>query len=76
MKYVTGEEIKVGDQVRVDAGDLGVVVGIIETNSYSHGYSADDWAYLKTGLLILTKDSGLLHYPELDEEIELIARDI
>lgn len=31
-------------------------------------------AYLRAGLLILTKDSTLVHYPELDEEVELIAR--
>lgn len=76
MKYATGEEIKVGDQVKISAGDSGVVVGVIDTDSYSHGYSADEWAYLKTGLLILAKDSALLHYPELDEEIRLISRGI
>lgn len=66
----------IGDQVKLGGNDSGVIVGIIDTNSYSLGYSAEEWAYLKTGLLILAKDSSLLHYPEPGEEIELTARNI
>jgi len=76
MKYKNGEEVKVGDQVKLGGGDAGMVVGVIDANSFAHDYSAEEWAYLKTGLLILANDSALLHYPELDEDVELIARGV
>lgn len=73
MKYINGEEVKVGDQVNLGGGDAGMVVGVIDTSSFAHDYSAEKWAYLKTGLLILTNDSALVHCPGLDEDVELIA---
>ena len=66
--------MKIGDQVQLGGSDSGLVVGVIDSNSFSEGYSLKDWAYLKTGVLILTKGAGLIHYPEPDDEIVLIAR--
>lgn len=74
MKYSSGEEVNIGDQVELGGGYAGTVVGIIDKNSFAHDYSAEEWTYLGTGLLILANDSALLHYPELGEEILLIAR--
>jgi len=41
----------------------GIVVASIDTCEYSEGFAEADWGYLKTGILVDTKQAGLVHYP-------------
>ncbi len=76
MKYSSGEKIKIGDVIKVWAGCTGVVVCSIEDGVYSEKYTEKDWAYLQKGILIITDHGGLMHYPDTENEFELIGRNI
>jgi hypothetical protein len=48
-----------------DGGGLsGTVVCVIETGEFSADYNAAEWGYLKMGVLVMTKEAGLVHYPD------------
>lgn len=72
MKYCDGQDVLLGDRVIADNSD-GVVVCVIDDNQFSEKYP-EGWGYLKTGMLIETKAMGLVHYPQVDEDIILIER--
>jgi len=55
--------LRIGDQVS-DGGLLGTVVANIETGEFSAEYSAAGWACLNVGVLVLTDEAGLVHYPD------------
>ncbi len=55
--------LRIGDQVS-DGGLLGTVVANIETGEFSAEYTAAGWAYLKVGVLVMTDEAGLVHYPD------------
>lgn len=73
MKYLTGDSVALGDEVRLD-GEDGVVVCIIEDGGYSDPYPQSDWSYLQSGALIEFPTRGLVHVLSLDGDIVLIAR--
>jgi len=56
--------LRIGDRVTDGAGLSGTVVCVIETGEFSAGYNAAEWAYLKTGVMVMTKETGLVHYPD------------
>lgn len=63
----------VGDRTRID-GMSGLVVALISQGKFAPGYPADAWAILVTGVLVLTEEAGLIHYPNPDEyEIQEIS---
>ena len=72
MKNLNGVEVCIGDKVIADKSD-GVVVCVIDTNQFSEKYT-EFWSYLKKGMLIETTEMGLVHYPEIDRDVVLIAR--
>jgi hypothetical protein len=74
MFYQTGQIVKLGDKVKLWSDCYGVVVCSIDTNEFSDEYPAPDWAYLKTGVLIMSNKGGLIHYLKNDEDLELIER--
>jgi hypothetical protein len=55
----------IGDQV-TDGDMKGTVVAIIDTGEFSDEYDASSWAWLETGVLVVTKEAGLVHYPAAD----------
>jgi hypothetical protein len=57
--------MEIGDRVRVD-GMTGVVVAILSEGKFAHAYPADQWEYLKVGVLIDTVEAGLVHFPDLN----------
>lgn len=66
LKYQSGEQIRVGDTVKI--GDcIGRVVFVIPSNEYSEEYSEEDWSYLKEGFGIKAEKYGLVHQLESDE---------
>ncbi|BBS36308.1 hypothetical protein ACJ9N4_01680 [Enterobacter sp. LM3] len=81
MKYVNGgKNIKIGDIVNVDGVD-GIVVCDYENSIALDGY--EGWlikeeliggGYFSSGIMVDTKDYGLIHYPDEDPDIKFIAR--
>jgi predicted deacylase len=55
--------LRIGDHV-ADGTLLGTVVAVIETGEFSADYTAASWAYLKVGVLVMTDEAGLIHYPD------------
>lgn len=74
LKYSSGEDIQIGDHVKIGGQDEGVVVAIPGAGNYSEGYTASDWSYLKSGVLVNSDNAGLIHYPDQDDQFELISR--
>jgi hypothetical protein len=74
MKYPDGTEARLGDRVRITNGDTGVIVASMDTNEYGNGYSAQDYAHLKTGILILTDKGALVRLEEPDHS-DLLERE-
>ena len=74
MKYATGEAVKLGDRVSLGKDSSGVVVFIIDTGEYSPSYPETQWGgYLKKGVMIHFPLYGLIHYEELEPDVQLIA---
>lgn len=76
MKYTCGAEVRVGDKVKLWDCCFGTVVASIDLNEYSHQFPENEWAYLKSGVLINSDKGGVIHYTENDEDLELIERDL
>lgn len=74
MKYPSGEDIQIGDHVKIGGQDEGVVVAIPGAGIYSKGYTASEWSYLESGTLVSSDKAGLIHYPDHDDQFELISR--
>lgn len=72
MKYLSGEETYIGDKVIADKSK-GIVVAVIDTKQFTKEY-AEGWAYLKKGCLVETEEMGLVHYPQIDEDLFLVER--
>ena len=54
----------VGDRVTDGGGMSGTVVCVIETGEFAADYNATEWAYLETGVMVMTEEAGLIHYPD------------
>lgn len=74
MKYADGKSVLLGDKVDLGAGVTGVVVAVIDSNEFANGYKAEEWAYLLVGALVESEEAGLTHYPNSDNDFELIKR--
>ena len=64
MKYPSGEDVRLGDRVSLWADADGVVVCSLDTSEYSTDYPEKQWSYLKSGVLVLSPQAGLIHYIE------------
>ncbi len=74
MKYADGQEVRLGDRVRLGEDGGGVVVCSIDTNEYSNEYPEAQWGYQKKGVMINFPMYGLIHYEEPEPDLQLIAR--
>jgi hypothetical protein len=72
MKYMSGEEVHVGDKVIADKSE-GVVVCVIGSDRTQENCDGR-WAHLKAGMLVDTADMGLVHYPAADDDVRLVER--
>lgn len=75
MKYPDGQEVRLGDRVKLGQDDGGVVVASIDTNEYSDEHSKAQWSYLKKGVMIEFPKHGLIHYEQPEPDLRLIARE-
>ena len=71
MRYKDGQQVKVGDKIVADNSE-GVVVEVIGGGSGFENHSP--WEHLVRGIVVETKDMGMVHYPEVDEDIRLVSR--
>ncbi|MDC6170553.1 hypothetical protein [Paucibacter sp. XJ19-41] len=74
MKYANGQDIKLGDRVKLGPDSGGAVVCSLDTNEFNSACSQADWGYLQRGVLINFPQHGLIHYEEPEKALELIER--
>jgi hypothetical protein len=73
MKYTGGQTVTVGDRVSLGKGSVGEVVCVLDSGGYSDAYPESQWGYLKKGVLINFRVLGLIHYPEIEPDVRLLA---
>ncbi|HFE38703.1 MAG TPA: hypothetical protein ENK06_09870 [Gammaproteobacteria bacterium] len=64
MKYSDGNEVHLGDRVRLSSGEGGEVVFSVDADEYSDNYPRVDWAYLGKGVMVKTDSGALIHYED------------
>jgi hypothetical protein len=74
VKYIDGQDARMGDRVRLGADAEGVVVCSMDADEYQGEHSKAQWGYLKTGVMIDFAKYGLIHYTEPEPDLYLIAR--
>jgi hypothetical protein len=74
MKYADGQEVRLGDRVKLGQDEGGIVVASIDTGEYSQEHSEAQWGYLKKGVMIEFPLHGLVHYEEPEPDLQLIER--
>ncbi len=74
MKYLDGQNVSVGDRVKLWDDQYGVVVCSLDSKKFTADYPKSEWGYLKSGILIKTDSGELFHYTGPDEDFQLIGR--
>ncbi|MCU1067192.1 hypothetical protein [Stenotrophomonas maltophilia] len=74
MNYPDGEKVLRGDTVDLGGGARGIVVAVIDDDSYAVGFSAEEWQHLERGALLRAPGFGLLHCLDTDQDFTLIER--
>ena len=74
MNYSDGNQVKLGDRVRLGDDDNGVVVCSIDTNGFRLQYPESMKDLLKQGVMIEFPLYGVIHYTEPEPDLQLIAR--
>jgi hypothetical protein len=74
MKYLDGQDVRLGDRVRADGDPTGLIVCCFDTGEYSPEFPKADWEYLRQGCLVSSSKYGLVHWLEADEDLKLIER--
>jgi hypothetical protein len=46
----------------------------LDTDEFSDAYPKAEWSYLKRGVLIHSRETGLIHYMEPEATFELLDR--
>jgi hypothetical protein len=75
MNYMDGQQIRVGDTVKLWGDCHGVVVASFDTGEFSEEFGKE-WNELKEGVLIRTNEVGLVHVVEPNEELVLVQRQV
>ena len=74
MTYADGQEVRLGDCVKLGRDDGRVVVALIDKHEYSLGHSEAQWGYLKKGVIVDFPKFGLIHYEEIEPDLQLLDR--
>ena len=77
MKYRDGQDVMIGDQVRLEDGRWnGVVVCLLDERKFTPDHPEREWGHLTTGVLVKFEEVGLVYYEdEIEPDIELAARE-
>ena len=62
--------VKPGDRVIIDGGMSGTVVANLDKSTFSSGYTAADWTYLGSGILVETEEAGLVHLLDATDVVQ------
>jgi hypothetical protein len=62
MKYSNGIEIRLGDCVKLYGVHTGIVVFSVDADEYSNEFPKNEWAYLKSGVMVRTDNGALIHF--------------
>jgi len=76
MLYPDGEEIRLGDRVRLGNSELGTIVFSIDTDEYTEEFKKEEWEYLKKGVMVKTDKGALIHFEDTNYEEILKASEI
>ncbi|HUB85706.1 MAG TPA: hypothetical protein VL971_08430 [Rhizomicrobium sp.] len=74
MLDATGRLIRLGDQVSIGGGMVGIVVFSIDTGEFSSEFPKVDWAHLGRGIMVQTTKAGLVHLADTDEDVQIISQ--
>ena len=74
MRYGDGQEVRLGDRVKLGNDSGGVVACSIDTGEYSAEAPEAQWSYLKKGVVIKFPKFGLIHYEQAEPDLALIGR--
>ena len=74
MRYADGQEVRVGDRVKLGEDDRGVVVCSMDDDVYTEDHPKEQWGYLKKGVMIDFPLLGLIHYAETDPDLQFVSR--
>lgn len=74
MNYPDGQEVRIGDKVKLGADHFGRVVCSIDLGQFSDEHPREQWGYLKRGVMIEFSEFGLIYYAEPDPDLLLISR--
>lgn len=77
MNYPDGQKVMVGDTFSLFLTNptTGVVVCSIDDGVFTAEYPAEDWADLEGGgVMVVTEETGLTHFPNAPDSMKLIAR--
>ncbi|MBR1222686.1 hypothetical protein JQ557_32125 [Bradyrhizobium sp. U87765 SZCCT0131] len=74
MKYSSGEQIRLGDLVRLGDDSEGVVVCSIDADEYSLEYPRAQWSYLGRGVVVVFPKFGPIHYQQPEDDLTLVSR--
>jgi len=73
MNYIAGEKIKLGDFVDIGSNMTGIVVYDYEGGICYPGF--ETWRILGHGILVKSRQAGMIHYVEPDMDLELKWRE-
>lgn len=74
MLYSDGNSILLGDFVDLGGGMTGVVVCCFDNSLFAPNFHKNEWDDFKTGVMIQSKEAGLIYYPEESDELTLLQR--
>jgi hypothetical protein len=74
VKYADGQELRLGDRVKLGQDSGGVVVALIDTGEFTAEHPQTQWGYLKKGAMIEFPLHGLIHYENAEPDLQLIER--
>jgi hypothetical protein len=74
LRYASGQEVRLGDIVRLGGDSEGVVVCSMDTDEYTPEYPKAQWEYLKRGAVVFFEKFGAIHYEQAEPDLELVKR--
>jgi hypothetical protein len=72
MKYPNGQQVSLGDRVKLWKNQYGTVVCSIDTSEFTQDYPQNEWEYLKSGVIIKADTGEVFHYDDPDEDFEFV----
>jgi hypothetical protein len=74
MKYSSGQDVRLGDKVKLGDDSDGEVICSIDTEEYSGEFPRSQWAYLARGVLVKFPKFGVIHFEQAEPDLALLAR--